>query len=120
MQNVAQNSEYLVIDVRDAARYRGQTEPIDLVAGHIPGAVNLPLTGNLDEKGLFLSPELLRKKYEEVIGNRPMDNVVVHCGSGVTACHSILAMVSAGFEIPKLYVGSWSEWSRNDKEIGKV
>lgn len=120
VQNVAQKSEYLVIDVRDAARYKGETEPIDLVAGHIPGAVNVPLTGNLDENGFFYSPEFLRKKYEVVIGNRPMDNVIVHCGSGVTACHSILAMVSAGFEIPKLYVGSWSEWSRNDKEIGKA
>ena len=120
VQNVAQNSEYLVIDVRDAARYRGETEPIDLVAGHIPGAVNVPLTGNLDENGFFYLPELLRKKYEEVIGNRPMENVIVHCGSGVTACHSILAMVSAGFEIPNLYVGSWSEWSRNDKEIAKA
>ena len=120
VQNVAQNSEYLVLDVRDSARYRGETEPIDLVAGHIPGAVNVPLTGNLDENGFFHSPELLRKKYEEVIGNRPMENVIVHCGSGVTACHSILAMVSAGFEIANLYVGSWSEWSRNGKEIGKA
>ncbi|MCP9769636.1 sulfurtransferase [Lacihabitans sp. LS3-19] len=118
VENVAQNPDYLVIDVRDAARYRGETEPIDLVAGHIPGAVNVPLTGNLDENGLFLSPEILRKKYEEVINGRPLDKVIVHCGSGVTACHSILAMVSAGFEIPKLYVGSWSEWSRNGKEIG--
>jgi thiosulfate/3-mercaptopyruvate sulfurtransferase len=118
VENVAQNPDYLVIDVRDAARYRGEVEPIDLVAGHIPGAINIPLTGNLDGEGLFLSPKILRKKYEEVIDGRPLDNVILHCGSGVTACHSILAMVSAGFNIPKLYVGSWSEWSRNAKEIG--
>ena len=118
VENVAQDSDYLVIDVRDAARYRGEVEPIDLVAGHIPGAINIPLTENLDDKGLFLSPKILREKYEEVIDGRPLDNVILHCGSGVTACHSILAMVYAGFNIPKLYVGSWSEWSRNAKEIG--
>lgn len=119
VESVAQDPDYLVIDVRDAARYRGEVEPIDLVAGHIQGAINVPLTENLDEKGLFLSSDILKKKYEEIIESRTMDKVVVHCGSGVTACHSILAMAYAGFELPKLYVGSWSEWSRNGKEIAK-
>lgn len=119
VESVAQDPEYIVIDVRDAARYRGETEPIDLVAGHIQGAINVPLTENLDDKGLFLSSDILKEKYEEIIESRTMDKVVVHCGSGVTACHTILAMVYAGFEFPKLYVGSWSEWSRNGKEIAK-
>lgn len=108
-----------VIDVRDAYRYRGESEPIDLVAGHIPGAINIPFSENLDENGLFLSPEILKEKYHELLKNNP-ENLIIHCGSGVTACHTILAMDYAGFPIPKLYVGSWSEWSRREgKEIAK-
>ena len=114
VEKAVQNPLFTVIDVRDAARYRGEKEPIDLIAGHIPGAINVPFTENLDEKGFFLPKEILKLKYEKVIENQ---KVIVHCGSGVTACHTILAMVYAGFEMPKLYVGSWSEWSRNGKEI---
>ncbi len=106
----------VIIDVREAYRYKGESEPIDLVAGHIPGAVNIPLQENLDENGLFLSPSLLRKKYGAILDEY---DATIHCGSGVTACHTILALASAGFKIPKLYVGSWSEWSRNYKPIGK-
>jgi len=108
---------YLVIDVREAYRYRGESEPIDLVAGHIPGAVNVPYTGNLDADGYFLSASDLADKYKEVIGDRDPRQVIVHCGSGVTACHTLLAMSQAGIETPNLYVGSWSEWSRNDKPV---
>ncbi|MGZ8511065.1 MAG: sulfurtransferase [Chitinophagaceae bacterium] len=108
---------YLVIDVREAYRYRGESEPIDLVAGHIPGAVNDPYTGNLDADGYFLSAGDLADKYKEVIGDRDPRQVIVHCGSGVTACHTLLAMSQAGIEMPKLYVGSWSEWSRNDRPV---
>nr|WP_262494146.1 sulfurtransferase [Flavobacterium akiainvivens] len=111
-----QNPEKTVIDVRDANRYNGITEPIDPVAGHIPGAVNIPLTGNLDDNGLFLSREALRKKYLEALNGVDPAQAVVHCGSGVTACHTILAMEYAGLPMPKLYVGSYSEWCRN-KEI---
>lgn len=111
------DENYMIIDVRDEVRYRGEKEPIDLIAGHIPGAVNIPFTGNLNEQGFFLSPETLRHKYEEVLQNKTADKVIVHCGSGVTACHTILAMDYAGLDIPKLYVGSWSEWSRNNKPI---
>jgi thiosulfate/3-mercaptopyruvate sulfurtransferase len=107
----------LVIDVREAYRYRGESEPIDLVAGHIPGAVNIPYTGNLDPDGYFLSADELANKYKEAIGNRNPRQVIVHCGSGVTACHTLLAMEQAGMELPELYVGSWSEWSRTDKPI---
>lgn len=112
VEKVSEDKNYIVIDVRDAARYRGETEPIDLIAGHIPGAINVPFTENLDENGGFLTPNELRTKYETVFGNLKSKNTIVHCGSGVTACHSLLAIAYAGLEIPKLYVGSWSEWSR--------
>ena len=107
----------LIIDVRSKERFDGDEEPIDLVAGHIPGAINVPFTKNLDSAGLFLSPEELRGVYEDVLKDSDPGKVIVHCGSGVTACHTLLALAYAGFEIPKLYVGSWSEWSRNGKPI---
>lgn len=112
-----QNPDALVIDVREAARYRGETEPIDLVAGHIPGAVNIPFAGNLTTDGTFLTSEVLHRNYKQALGNRAAADVILHCGSGVTACHTILAMEQAGLGIPKLYMGSWSEWSRNDRPI---
>lgn len=117
VEKARNNSENIVIDVRDKNRFDGLTEPLDLIAGHIPGAVNVPFSENLDENGLFKSPEVLSKKYAEVLNNKTSENVIVHCGSGVTACHTLLAMDYAGIEIPKLYVGSWSEWSRNDREM---
>ena len=107
----------LVIDVRSHERYHGIIEPIDLVAGHIPGAINIPFTDNLDNNGLFKPPEELKLQYEKALNNRSAENVFVHCGSGVTACHTLLAMDYAGMEIPKLYVGSWSEWSRTNRPI---
>lgn len=123
-KEIADNSA-TVIDVRDAYRYRGESEPIDLVAGHIPGAINIPFSENLDENGEFLSPEILKEKYQQFLADAsPQLNMtkklIIHCGSGVTACHTILALDYAGFTIPNLYVGSWSEWSRRDgKEIAK-
>lgn len=119
VEAVVLDKDHLVIDVRSSERYRGESEPIDLIAGHIPGAINVPLTENMDEKGSFLSPEILREKYESILGDTPNENIVVHCGSGVSACHTLLALDYAGLGIPKLYVGSWSEWSRNDKPISK-
>jgi thiosulfate/3-mercaptopyruvate sulfurtransferase len=117
VEEVAQNENHLIIDVRDVARYHGETEPIDLIAGHIPGAINIPLAENLDENGLFLPSNELKIKYEKVFGAIKSQNTIVHCGSGVTACHTLLAIAYADLEIPKLYVGSWSEWSRNNKPI---
>lgn len=117
-QEIAENSA-TVIDVRDAYRYRGESEPIDLVAGHIPGAINIPFSENLDENGEFLSPEILKEKYQDLLAEKP-DKLIIHCGSGVTACHTILALDYAGFPTPNLYVGSWSEWSRREgKEIAR-
>lgn len=106
-----------IVDVRDANRYAGLTEPIDLIAGHIPNAINIPFTENLDENGLFLAPNILKEKYQKALANSKTENTIVHCGSGITACHTLLAIDYAGMEIPKLYVGSWSEWSRNNKEM---
>lgn len=117
MDDMIQKDNFVVIDVRESQRYRGETEPIDLVAGHIPGATNIPFMTNLDENGFFLSPEELKAKYQKVFENIPEENRVVHCGSGVTACHTLLALAIADLPIPQLYVGSWSEWSRNNREI---
>ncbi|MCA1920476.1 MAG: sulfurtransferase [Flavobacterium piscis] len=117
VEKARNNKENIVIDVRDKNRFDGLTEPLDLIAGHIPGAINVPFSENLNEDGFYKSPEVLAKKYNEIIGDKKPDNVIVHCGSGVTACHTILAMDYAGIPIPKLYVGSWSEWSRNDREL---
>ncbi|MBJ2124785.1 sulfurtransferase [Flavobacterium sp. IB48] len=117
VEKARKNDQNIVIDVRDKNRYDGLTEPLDLIAGHIPGAINVPLTENLDENGLFKSANELAAKYKAVIGDKKSENVIVHCGSGVTACHTLLAMDYAGLPIPKLYVGSWSEWSRNDREM---
>jgi thiosulfate/3-mercaptopyruvate sulfurtransferase len=117
VESVSQNPKYLVIDVRDKQRYDGIAEPIDLIAGHIPGAVNIPFTENLDQNGLFLKPSELKNKYETIFGGIHTENIIVHCGSGVTACHTLLALTYAEMGTPKLYVGSWSEWSRNNKKI---
>lgn len=119
VENEILSNSATVIDVRDSYRFKGESEPIDLVAGHIPGAINIPFSENLDENGNFLKPEILKKKYSKLLENKP-NKLIIHCGSGVTACHTILALVYAGFEIPNLYVGSWSEWSRREgKEIAK-
>ena len=117
VEKATTNPNAIIIDVRETARYKGHVEPLDLIAGHIPNAVNVPFTTNLDENGLFLSPSLLKEKYETIFQDIPVENQIVHCGSGVTACHTLLAIASTGLNIPKLYVGSWSEWSRNRKEI---
>lgn len=113
----AADPDSMVIDVRENYRFRGESEPIDLVAGHIPGAINIPYTSNLDDKGEFISPDELAAKYKEALADRDPRKVIVHCGSGVTACHTLLALAEAGLSGASLYVGSWSEWSRNDRPI---
>lgn len=103
----------LLLDARAPIRFRGEQEPIDPVAGHVPGAVNLPHAGNVAEDGRFRSPAALRKRYEEaLVGLRP-EHAVCMCGSGVTACHNLLAMEVAGLKGGRLYAGSWSEWIRD-------
>lgn len=107
------DASYLIIDVRDRERYLGLTEPLDPVAGHIPNAINLPFKNNLSTEGVFLNDGELRELYTISLENFKPENIIVHCGSGVTACHTLLALAQAGFEIPALYVGSWGEWCRN-------
>jgi thiosulfate/3-mercaptopyruvate sulfurtransferase len=106
-----------VLDVRAHPRYLGETEPIDPVAGHIPGALNLPFAENLDSQGHYKDAGSLRRMYEAFLAGTPPDHLIVHCGSGVTACHTLLALDLAGLEGAALYVGSWSEWCRNPKPI---
>lgn len=101
----------VLIDVRAGERYRGEVEPIDPVAGHVPGAVNRPTGENLGADGRFLSPAELRRAFE-ALGARPGEPVGVYCGSGVTASHTFVALTLAGFE-PALYAGSWSQWSNH-------
>jgi thiosulfate/3-mercaptopyruvate sulfurtransferase len=103
----------LLIDSREPARYRGESEPIDNAAGHIPGALNRFWKENILENGCFKEKMLLRKEFEEVLGDTPAEEAVFYCGSGVTACHNLLAATHAGLALPKLYAGSWSEWSLN-------
>ena len=100
-----------LIDARAPERFSGQQEPLDAVGGHIPGSQNMPFQENLDENGCFKSPETLRQRFAALAGDaRP---VCHSCGSGVTACHNLLAMAYAGLEPGRLYVGSWSEWIRD-------
>jgi thiosulfate/3-mercaptopyruvate sulfurtransferase len=100
-----------LIDSRDPARYRGDIEPVDPVAGHIPGAVNHFWQNNLQADGTFKPPEQLRAELQAVYGDEVVpDEVVFYCGSGVTACHNLLAAAHAGLPPPRLYAGSWSDW----------
>lgn len=114
-----EDQAHLLIDVRAASRYRGDQEPIDPVAGRIPGAINVPLSENLDATGRFKSPEALRALYALVLGAVPPARVMVHCGSGVTACHTLLALERAGLEGAALYVGSFGEWCRGGRPIAR-
>jgi thiosulfate/3-mercaptopyruvate sulfurtransferase len=107
-----------VLDVRSRERWRGEGETLDPVAGRIPGTVNLPYTENLDATGRFKSPGALRQMYLELLGGTQPGKLAVHCGSGVTACHTLLALDLAGLQGASLYVGSFSEWCRSGKPLG--
>ena len=100
-----------LIDARAAERYRGEVEPLDAQAGHIPGAANRFFKLNLDIDGRFKSPEQLRTEWQALLGEADPADVVHQCGSGVTACHNLLALEAAGLSGSVLYPGSWSEWS---------
>ncbi|MFA5664028.1 sulfurtransferase [Castellaniella sp.] len=109
---------FTVLDARAPERFMGQVEPLDAVAGHIPGALNRPFGQNLDEHGRFKSPERLRAEFQELLGERLKHGIVHQCGSGVTACHNLFAMELAGLPGSSLYPGSWSEWcSRPDHPV---
>ena len=100
----------LLIDSRDPERYRGECEPLDRAAGHIPGAINRCWKNNLDGSGFFKDTDQLRKEFESNFGVTDAGKAVFYCGSGVTACHNLLAVAHAGFDAPRLYAGSWSDW----------
>jgi thiosulfate/3-mercaptopyruvate sulfurtransferase len=100
----------LLLDAREPARYRGEQEPFDPVAGHIPGAMNHYWKNNLDAEGNFLPPGQIRRILFDLYAGVPPETVVCYCGSGVTACHNILAAAHGGLPSPRLYSGSWSEW----------
>lgn len=100
----------LLVDARAAPRFRGEVEPLDRVAGHVPGAVNRPFADNLGEDGRFKSPDLLAREFRTLLAGREPSDLVAMCGSGVTACHHLLAMAHAGLPVGRLYPGSWSGW----------
>jgi thiosulfate/3-mercaptopyruvate sulfurtransferase len=106
-----QSPDMLIIDARSAERFRGEGETLDPVGGHIPGAINRFSINNLDADKRFFKPaEVLRAEFEQLLGGRDPSSVVQQCGSGVTACHNLLAMELAGLHGSRLYPGSWSEW----------
>jgi thiosulfate/3-mercaptopyruvate sulfurtransferase len=107
------NPEHLLVDARAAERYSGSVEPIDAVAGHIPGAVNHPFSSNLGKDGRFLPAPELRLLWEALLSGRKPADVAAMCGSGVTACHNLLSLEVAGLHGAKLYAGSWSAWIKD-------
>jgi thiosulfate/3-mercaptopyruvate sulfurtransferase len=113
--DILEGGRHLLVDARAAERFAGAVEPIDPVAGHVPGAVNQPFSANLAADGRFLpAPELERRWRERLNGVPPADTIAM-CGSGVTACHNLLAMEIAGLRGARLYAGSWSEWIRDPR-----
>lgn len=110
-----ENPRTLLIDARAPERFAGTVEPIDPVAGHIPGAVNHPFSANLRGDGRFLPPEQLERRWRDRLAGASPADVIVMCGSGVTACHNLLALERAGFSGARLYAGSWSEWIRDPR-----
>jgi thiosulfate/3-mercaptopyruvate sulfurtransferase len=108
---LAADGTTLLVDARGPERFEGREEPLDRVAGHIPGAANHFYKWNLSPDGTMLPPEELRQKFEALLGRRPPEQAVMYCGSGVSACHNLLAMEHAGLGGTPLYAGSWSEWS---------
>jgi thiosulfate/3-mercaptopyruvate sulfurtransferase len=107
------NPSFLLVDARAVNRFQGLEEPLDSIAGHVPGALNRPFQNNLGADGRFRKAEDLRSEWTSLTGPRPAREVVHMCGSGVTACHNILAMEVAGLSGACLYPGSWSEWIRD-------
>jgi thiosulfate/3-mercaptopyruvate sulfurtransferase len=125
LETALRDPHTLLVDARAQERYAGTVEPIDPVAGHIPGAVNHPFTANLDAEGRFLPAAELKRRWRERLADRESEHLVAMCGSGVTACHNLLSLEVAGLGGGKLYAGSWSEWIRDprrptarDKEPG--
>lgn len=116
LANVAaalEDPDRLVLDVRSAERWRGEVEPFDPIPGRLPGSRNLDWRTSLGSDGRFLPPERLRSQFQKALGSLALDRVIVHCGSGVTACTTLLALEAAGLPGAAVYMGSYSEWCRN-------
>lgn len=113
VQARVQQPDWRLLDARAPERFLGKVEPLDKVAGHVPGARNHPFSTNLTSEGRFGAPEELRRRYEQSQAGIADDHTIVMCGSGVTACHLLLAMEVAGKPGARLYTGSWSEWIRD-------
>lgn len=113
VDQIRQLPDWKLVDARAPERYRGEVEPIDPVAGHIEGAINLFFMENVDAQGHFLPAQDLKQRYLSALGATPPEQTVYYCGSGVSACHDIFAHYHAGLGMPKLYPGSWSEWVAN-------
>jgi len=107
------------VDARAPERYRGEIEPLDPVAGHIPGARNRPYAANWDAAGRWRPQEELLAEFLELLGDTPAEEAVFYCGSGVSACVNLLAMTRAGLPEGRLYLGSWSEWSRLGRPVAR-
>lgn len=105
-----QDGRLCLLDARAEPRFRGEVEPIDPVAGHIPGAQCAPFTENLGSDGRFLAPAALHQRFASLLGARPAESLVAYCGSGVTACHNLFALCLAGYPLATLYAASWSGW----------
>jgi thiosulfate/3-mercaptopyruvate sulfurtransferase len=115
VQERLQQADWRLLDARAPERFAGKVEPLDTRAGHVPGARNHPFATNLTADGLFSAPDELRRRYEESQAGVSDDHTIVMCGSGVTACHLLLAMAHAGKPGARLYAGSWSEWIRDPR-----
>jgi thiosulfate/3-mercaptopyruvate sulfurtransferase len=115
LERALQDPKAVLVDARAQERYAGAVEPIDPVAGHIPGAVNHPFTANLGADGRFLPAAELKRRWQERLPGSDLENLVAMCGSGVTACHNLLSLEVAGLTGGKLYAGSWSEWIRDPR-----
>ncbi|WP_420234261.1 sulfurtransferase [Pseudomonas sp. ABY48] len=117
LQQCLGQSDMTLLDARALPRFKGEVEPIDPVAGHIPGAQCAAFTDNLGADGRFLPAVQLKQRFAEKLGERSPTDLVVYCGSGVTACHNLFALCLAGYPLGRLYAGSWSEWI-NDPQRG--
>lgn len=120
LQEGLEDGSLCLLDARGAPRYRGEVEPLDRVAGHVPGARNRPFTDNLDGDGRFRAANQLAEEFRAIIGERSAKSVVHMCGSGVTACHNLLAMEVAGLHGSRLFAPSWSGWSSDPARAVRV
>ena len=115
LERALRDPKVMLVDARAENRYAGNVEPIDSVAGHVPGAVNHPFSANLDADGRFLPAAELKRRWRERLADKAPENLIAMCGSGVTACHNLLSLEVAGLSGAKLYAGSWSEWIRDPR-----